>query len=148
MVTLASKFPNHYTCKNRVGCLNYTVITWLHASLWYTEWLYKTTYDVYIDSRNLNTLTISVKTTVPIVILVPHAPQNHAKLKQHVYILTLCSVCIHKIVQINLGHPVTLVWMSLNHPVLLAWRQVSVGDSVEVLSVLTTEVHHCLYIVW
>ena len=31
----------------------------------------------------------------------------------------------------NLGHPVTLVWMSLNHQVLLAWQQVSVGDSVE-----------------
>ena len=88
---------------------------------------------MYIDSRDLNILTISVKTTVPIVILVPHAAQNHAKLKQHVYILTLCSVCIHNIVQMNLGHPVTLVWMSLNHPVLLAWRQVRVGsgDSVE-----------------
>ena len=60
---------------------------------------------MYIDSRDLNTLTISV----PIVIIVPHAAQNHAKLKQHVYILTLCSVCIHNIVQMNLDHPVTLV---------------------------------------
>ena len=51
--------------QKQVGCLNYTVITWLHASLWYRDWLYKTTYDVYIDNRDLNTLTISVKTTVP-----------------------------------------------------------------------------------
>ena len=33
--------------------------------------------------------------------------------------------------QMNLGHPVNLVWTSLNHQVLLAWQQVSVGDSVE-----------------
>ena len=38
---------------------------------------------------------------------------------------------VHNIVQMSLGHPVTLVWKSLNHPVLLAWRQVSVRDSVE-----------------
>ena len=42
-----------------------------------------------------------------------------------------CSVYIHNIVQMNLGPPVTLVWMSLNHPVLLACWQVSVGDDIE-----------------
>ena len=66
-----------------------------------------------------------VKTTVPIVILVPHAAQIPNQ--QH----ALCSVCVQNLVQMNLGHPVTLVWMSFDHPVLLAWRQVSVEDSVE-----------------
>ena len=40
----------------------------------------------------------------------------------------LCSVNIHNIVQMSLGHPVTLALMSLNHPVFLAWQQVSGGN--------------------
>ena len=62
--------------------------------------------------------------------IVPHVAE-----KQHMYarsnMCTLSFVCIRNIVQMSLGHPVTLVRMSFNHPVLLAWRQVSVGDSIE-----------------
>ena len=37
---------------------------------------------------------------------------------------------VHNNVQMNLGLPVTLVWMTLNHQVLLAWQQVSVGNII------------------
>ena len=43
-------------------------------------------------------------------------------------VLTFCFVYVDNIVQMSLGHPVTLVWIS--HPVLLAWWQVNVGDSI------------------
>ena len=62
----------------------------------------------------------------PSIPVVPHVAQN-----QKSNMCTVCSIYIHNIVQMNLGHPVTLALMSLNHPVFLAWQQVSVGDNIE-----------------
>ena len=60
---------------------------------------------------------------VPLCHMYSSESQNHRR-----NVCTLCSVYIHNIVQMSLGHPVTL---SLNHPVLVAWQQVSVGGSIE-----------------
>ena len=51
---------------------------------------------MYINNRDLNTMTTSVKISI-VSIIKPN--------KQH----ALCSVCIHNIVQMSLGHPVTLM---------------------------------------
>ena len=94
--------------QKQVGCFNHTVITWLHAdklmsiltraSLLYRD-TYKTIYVMYINNRDLNTMTISVKTSIVSTTCSSEPNKQHA----------LRSVCIHNIVQMSLGHPVTLV---------------------------------------
>ena len=93
----SDKQTNFQTNKTaKTGCFNHTVITWLHAdklmsiltraSLLYRD-KYKTIYDMYINNRDLNTMTISVKTSIV------STTWNSEPNKQH----ALCSVCIHNI---------------------------------------------------
>ena len=127
MVTLANKFPNHHTCKNMFvalttqwlpGCMphcgiqpgNYCVYKTIMMCILTTGILHPNNFcKNHYSNSNISTTCSSEPN------------------KQH----ALRSVCVQNLVQMNLGHPVTLVWTSLNHPVLLAWQQVSVGDSIE-----------------